>query len=206
MSALKKNTVSNTDIMDFLTAIITFSKENKQNLDSLSKEYLKCLEQTVAYIEQNHAKVLDTIKSEKNAMVSDFELNLALLKDLLAEVKRIKRVKGKDGKDADEEVIISKVLEQIKLPEYKETVLDDGEEIVAKINDLPITPENQIDASHIKNLPTGGKFFGGGVNIKEIIAGDNVTIDNSNLGYPVINASGGSGISETLAIAYAVAL
>ena len=68
---------------------------------------------------------------------------------------------------------------------------DTGEQIVSKINDLEIKPDLQIDAEHIKNLPkmieTGAKYYGGS-GIKEIIAGTNITVDNSNLGYPVISA------------------
>jgi hypothetical protein len=191
MNLLKRSTVSNKDIVDFIGAIMTFSKENTEKIDSISKGYAKSLEQTVSYIDKNHAKVLDAIKGEKDSMVGDFELNLAIVKALVAEVKRMKRVKGKDGKDADEESIIQRVLTQIKLPEYKDTVLDTGKEIVEKINELEIKPELQIDASHIKNLPTGN--FYGGSGVKELVPGSNVTIDNSNPGYPVISSSGGGG-------------
>ena len=199
---IRKDTVSKTDVKDFLALILTFAKDNKQNLDSLSKEYLKELESNIAYIEDLNAKQFNLLKDEKDSMVGHFDVNLALVKDLIKKVKKIKPVKGKD---ADEELIVDKVLEKIVLPEYKETVLDNGEQIVDKINALSLDEENKIDASHIKNLPEikGGKFYGGSGTIKEIVAGDNVTVDNSNLGYPVISSSG---ISETLAIAYAVAL
>lgn len=45
---------------------------------------------------------------------------------------------------------------------------DTGKEIVAKVNDLPIEPELQIDAKHIKNLPkegTRGAKFRGGISL-----------------------------------------
>jgi hypothetical protein len=61
---------------------------------------------------------------------------------------------GSDGHNPDPSEIVPLVLEQIKLPEYKETVLDGGEQIVAKINDLPTDDEKlKIDAKHIKGLP-----------------------------------------------------
>lgn len=75
---------------------------------------------------------------------------------------------GKDGKPANEEKIIRKIFEQIKLP--KDINLEDlikkvliripkqeeilGKDIVEKINDLPIQSDKQIDAKHIKNLPS----------------------------------------------------
>lgn len=202
MNVVKKDFVSSTDVKSFLTAIITFAKDNRENLENLSQKYLNELESNIAYIEALNAKQANTLKDEKDAMVSHFDSNLTLVKDL---IKKVKKIKGKDGKDADEDLIVDKVLEKIVLPEYKETVLDTGEQIVDKINALSLDEENKIDASHIKNLPEakGGRFYGGSGTIKEIVAGDNVTVDNSNLGYPVISSSG---ISETLAIAYAVAL
>jgi hypothetical protein len=61
---------------------------------------------------------------------------------------------GADGHNPDPSEIVPLVLEQIKLPEYKETVLDGGEQIVAKINELPTDDEDlKIDAKHIKGLP-----------------------------------------------------
>ena len=41
---IRKDTVSKTDVKDFLVLILNFAKENKQNLDSLSKEYLKTIQ------------------------------------------------------------------------------------------------------------------------------------------------------------------
>lgn len=52
---------------------------------------------------------------------------------------------GADGKDADEEHVISQVLDRIEL--------DTGEDIVEKINNLALFPEYQIDWIHIKNAP-----------------------------------------------------
>lgn len=199
---IKKDTVSKTDVKDFLALILNFAKENKQNLDSLSKEYLQTIQETLQHIETNNQDYLSKVENESTNSKTEVKAQLKELKSLIKKAKSIKPVKGKD---ADEELIVDKVLEKIVLPEYKETVLDNGEQIVDKINALSLDEENKIDASHIKNLPEikGGKFYGGSGTIKEIVAGDNVTVDNSNLGYPVISSSG---ISEALIIAYAVAL
>lgn len=198
---IRKDTVSKTDVKDFLALILTFAKENKQNLDSLSKEYLQTIQDTLQYIETNNQDYLSKVETESTNSKTEVKAQLKELKSLIKKAKAIKPVKGKD---ADEELIVDKVLEKIVLPEYKETVLDNGEQIVDKINALSLDEENKIDASHIKNLPKNEVIYRGGSGIiKEIMPGDNVTVDNSNLGYPVISSSG---ISETLAIAYAVAL
>lgn len=72
--------------------------------------------------------------------------------------------------------------------------LDTGEQIVGKINELETTPDLQIDAKHIKNLPKAvTQIVGGGTNgIAEIIAGTNITVDKSNPRYPRISSSGSS--------------
>lgn len=55
---------------------------------------------------------------------------------------------GKDGLDADEEYIISEITKLI--PEYKEVILDNGEEIIRKINEAI---GFKINASQIVGLP-----------------------------------------------------
>ncbi len=86
----------------------------------------------------------------------------------------------KDKKDIANSItvpILEKVIEKtveivheqpiVKTEIVKETTVDKsqtGEEIVNKVNDLPIdTDDFKIDASHIKNLPVHGKGHTGGV-------------------------------------------
>jgi hypothetical protein len=122
---------------------------------------------------------------------------------------------GKDGKDyvlteQDKEEIATLAVMDLEVPTVTntETIIreipneETGAEIVGKINDLEITPDLQIDAEHIKNLPkmieTGAKYYGGS-GIKELVAGTNITVDNSVLGYPRISATGGGGVSSIIA-------
>ena len=141
-----------------------------------------------------------------------------IVKSVLSQVEIPEPIKGEDGKDyiltdKDKKDIASsikvptveKVIEKTEViretpiitNEVKEVAIPEtGEEIVDKINALPLEDENKIDFSHIKNVPKfkNGNYYGGS-GIKEIIAGTNITVDNSNLGYPVINATGGSSVS-----------
>lgn len=155
---IRKDTVSKTDVKDFLALILTFAKDNKQNLDSLSKEYLQTIQDTLQYIETNNQDYLSKIETESTNSKTEVKAQLKELKSLIKKAKAIKPVKGKD---ADEELIVDKVLEKIVLPEFKETVLDNGEQIVDKINALSLDEENKIDASHIKNLPESKMIRGG---------------------------------------------
>jgi hypothetical protein len=81
-----------------------------------------------------------------------------------------------------------------------------GMDIVSKINELPTTPEHQIDASHIKNLPVStGTGVVGPRNIKNMIsagAGTSLTGSGSITDPYVINASEGGSIVTT-AVDYA---
>jgi len=63
----------------------------------------------------------------------------------------IKPKDGVDGLDADEDVIVAKVLKKIPKPKpVKEIKLDDGEEIVTKLSKL--RGEKRLDKSAIKGL------------------------------------------------------
>lgn len=100
--------------------------------------------------------------------------------------------------------VVEKVIEKtetiIEKPivtnEIKEVAVSDtGSEIVEKVNELPIDDESlKIDFAHIKNAPEfkNGNYYGGS-GIKEIIPGANISVDNSNPGYPVVSSTGGSG-------------
>lgn len=83
-------------------------------------------------------------------------------------------VDGKDGKDG---------------LNGKDGSPDTAEQVRDKLSSLE--GEERLDAKHIKNLPKN--IVGGVSGIKEIIAGTNITVDNSNLGYPVISSTGGGG-------------
>jgi hypothetical protein len=79
-------------------------------------------------------------------------------------------------------------------PSGKDGSPDTAEQVRDKLSSLK--GEERLDAKHIKNLPQGR--VGGGFGIKEIIAGSGVTVDNSNLSYPVVSASGGSGSGDVV--------
>lgn len=188
MNVVKKDFVSSTDVKSFLYSIITFAKENKQELENLSKEYLQTINEAIEDIENQNKTLLENVSNKTAQNQTDFESQVKELKEILKKVKAIKTTKpadGIDGVNPNPEDVVPLVLE--KLPKQEEIT---GEKIVDKINALSLDDENKIDAKHIKNLPEakGGKFFSAS-GIKEIIAGDNITVDNSNLGYPVINAT-----------------
>lgn len=153
---------------------------------------IRLLTKTVKEIDDKQIKLTDDLKSglsdllttisvkDKEYIDSEFvsikEQTQSVLDQSIDILKQVKSIKIKDGKDADEDKIIKKVLELIKIPEkviIKNNVIDDnliidkilkiikipkeyilsGENIVNEINKLPVNEENQIDYSHIKNVP-----------------------------------------------------
>lgn len=187
LQAIKKDVVTPKDIEGFVAVFLEEVKKAKNSLEILTEEKLAYLDNALKQFEEKRADLLKGIDSsieEREKYLTDefgnsmgtitasVSSEITPLRDVLSEsikeakliIKQLKNVKikdGVDGKDADEELIVDRVLEKIVLPEYKDVVLDGGEEIVAKINELPIDPDFQIDASHIKNLPEP-KMIGGG--------------------------------------------
>lgn len=160
--------VSKEDIEAVLAAIVNILADNKKSIAALNTEAEDMLRQTVQAIANEHNSVIQKVQALTNDTRSDV---LAKVDTEIKEaqtrinelVEQVRSVMPKDGKDADEELIVAEVLKQIKLPEYKEVILDDGEQIVAKINSLPQDNEDlKIDAVHIKNLPQAAQRVYGG--------------------------------------------
>lgn len=215
-------------------AIIGILATYKKDTESINANTKDLIEEILNEIATQNDKLIKDFNNSKDSTLgelsADFKTKTKEIEKLAKEITKLKKeyenLEVKDGKDADEEKIIAEVLAQIKLPEYKETIVD-GSDVVAKINDLPVNPENQIDASHIKNLPesTGSKASGitkaavqkmidssgaagvtlkvGGTNnvnqgILDLIAGTDITIVDNGDGTVTISstASGGGGVSD----------
>ncbi len=142
----------------FAQLLISATNKSKEELAKLSDKNIQIIRDSIAYIEAFHEKQIKTIDEKTDIVRSEFDTKLATLKDIITEVKNSK---PKDGKDADETVIIEKVLSQIKLPEIKEVILDDGEKIADKLEALE--GEAKLDFSALKNVPQfkGGKSSAG---------------------------------------------
>jgi len=143
--------VSSDDIRETLTGVLkllTTWKQENQNLNTETKQTVNSLLERVL---AEHSKMKEDVTHETSKMkketTAEFFAKLNEVKSLLKEVEK---KKPKDGKDADEEIIVDKVLAQIKLPEYKETVLDGRPEIVTKINS-GAKDDTQIALKQIEN-------------------------------------------------------
>jgi hypothetical protein len=159
LEIIKDDTVKPSDIQKFLVVILDVIKKSKENFDNLSSENIKTIKDSILYLEENYKEWEVTQDDKTKSILNGFDAKIstidALSKELKKSIEEVKAIEIKDGQDADEEVIVAKVLKEIKLPEYKEVILDNGEEIVVKINDINSKEDKyKIDASHIKNLQT----------------------------------------------------
>lgn len=204
------NVITSAEVEQVLKGILSimasFRKENVQLTENNKQLYIALLEdikteyqKTIETLENKGENLSNAFKIETKKAQDKFEAEIIKAQNL---VKQLQSIQVKDGKDADEEVIVDKVLEKIKLPEYEEFILDDkGEQIVEEINSLPIEDKYKIDASHIKNLPiskdvgVGARFlqYLADVNISEPTDGQVLTYDSTTRTWRNENSSGGGG-------------
>ena len=160
------------DVLAIRDALIGVLANNKKELESLTDETKQAINSILDKVLTEHDTYLEKTKQiaqeAKSETTEAINSTLKSLEEVKALCKEVMECKPENGEDADEEYVIGEVLNRIKLPEYKEIVLDDGGAIVDKINSLPVNEENQIDAKHIKNLPEGkgGRVISGGVTRK----------------------------------------
>jgi len=164
--------ISPDDVLAIRDALIGVLANNKKELESLTDETKQAVNSILDKVLTEHDTYLEKTKQiaqeAKSETTEAINSTLKSLEEVKALCKEVMECKPENGEDADEEYVIGEVLNRIKLPEYKEIVLDDGGAIVDKINSLPVNEENQIDAKHIKNLPEGkgGRVISGGVTRK----------------------------------------
>lgn len=160
LELLKNDTITPAEVEKFLVMVLDVVKKSKENMEVLSAQQLQHINSCVELIKKEHSSVKNEIESKNSKLCKEVEAQVAEVRKLAEEVKATEVRDGVDGKDADEEAIVEKLLERI--PKSEPVALDNGEQIVDKINNLPDNEDHKIDASHIKNLPKTGEWKGGG--------------------------------------------
>jgi len=229
LELVQNDTVSPKDIEKFLTMVIALFTKEREQLNNVSSENLNKISKALEYIDSSYNQTLLEIVNERKKTSKEFDSKLNEVRDLLLKLSEIKATPGKNGKDADEEYIIDSVLSKIEFPEQKKFELV-GEEIVEKINELPIDEdEYKIDFEHIKGIKeyvrenavsvntisNSNKYIkelldvdlsgvtyntttkkyelgSGGGGVQSVVAGTNITVDNTDPLNPIISSTGGS--------------
>lgn len=146
------NVITPEDIAQVVEGIAQIIKVERENVKGISEEYKQTLQSVIETVSNEHDKILKEVKNTSQNAVSEATKALDNVTKGIEEVKRIAKevleMKPENGKDADEDLIVEKVLAEIKLPEYKETVLDNGEQIRDKLTSLE--GDKRLDISAIK--------------------------------------------------------
>lgn len=200
------------DLAEVLKGVLGIMNSFKKDNEVLNSETKKAVNELLKKVEAENDNLNVTFSKEARKIKDEINSNLKKSQAFLEKIESIKAVPGKDGLDgvpADEEQIVKDVLKKIELPKYKETILDGRQEIVEKINtgkkndlkieakqvegfDKLINQSNLDRAISILDQRTQfliNKTSGGGV-VDSIVAGTNITVDNTDSRNPIISASG----------------
>lgn len=189
-----RDTISAKEVEKFLVLVLTTIKKERELFNDVSDKQKEKIEKSIEHIKEVKNELSKVIDNSLEDTKLSFSKELQAVKDL---IKNIELTPGKKG-DKGDSIKGDDGYTPIKGVDYNDGSPDTGEQIVEKINDLPTDDDDlKIDASHIKNLPQNKTYHGGSSGIKEIIAGSNITVDNTNIGYPVVSATGGGGSSVT---------
>ena len=164
--------VTKQDITEVLKGVLEIMNTFKKNNEKLNSETTAIVENLLDKVLTEHEKAKQDVTRETSEVKKEFAESIKEIKGLINKIQTIKPIDGVDGKDADDSVIVEKVLTQIKLPEYKETVLDTAEEIADKLESLK--GDERLDASAIKNLPKPTELKNGGARLLQYLADVNI--------------------------------
>lgn len=167
LSLLDPKSLTREEFTDQFKKILEFLKRLKAKNQSEITSLNKSISDLSAKLKDDNTTDLSGQKNEFtniiNKALKSQEDGMNFIRDKVRQVKN-----GIDGKSADETKIVKAVLAQIKLPEYKETVLDNAGQIADKLELLKDDSRLKIDAvkglkeelDELKQRPLGGK--GGG--------------------------------------------
>lgn len=162
-----RDTISAKEIEKFLILVLTTIKKERELFIGVSDKQKNDIEQNLRYIEEVKNELSKNIDNSLETTKSSFEKEIQAVKDLIKNIELTpgESIKGDDG------------YTPIKGIDYSDGSPDTGEQIVDKINELSITSDNQIDASHIKNLPKMVQNQIGGVVARNIYQMGDVSLN-----------------------------
>jgi hypothetical protein len=212
------NIVSSQDVQQVLEGVLAIMNSFKKGNETLNKETTAIVENllgnVIEEIEKYKSEIYGEVSKSEDRLSEKTEESIEQIQKLIEEFKTTRTVHGKDGKDGytpvkgvdyfdgidgenpDPETVVDMVLKKIPAQD----VLN-GENIVDKINELSITPENQIDFAHIKNAPVL-KGAGGGSTARNLYQLHDVVLTNPTNGQGLVynssnntweNGAGGGG-------------
>lgn len=172
LTLLKDQTLTPSEVEKFLVMVIEAIKKSKEEFKTISTENLEQIKNALAYIYTEHSDILQKIDEKNVRFSTEVQKKIDKIQNLLYEIQSNPPKDGQDGADGinpDPKDIVPLVLKEIP-----PVVLDTGEQIVNKINDLSTDDDNlKIDVSHIKGIekliPKQQTIIGGGIVGRDIV-------------------------------------
>jgi hypothetical protein len=191
---LKEDTISAKEIEQFLLLVVDVIKKQRDSFDEISGIRIQEMNDALEAMEVEHQDVLENLHIRTKELLDTVKTEIEKARQIAEDI-RLNKPKdglngadGKNGKDADEELIVERVMERVILPDVATAITQEPEAIRNSLELLE--GEERLDASAIKNLPEAVQSVGGVMGIAEIVAGSNITIDRTNPRYPVVSVSG----------------
>lgn len=201
-----QNIITTEEIDQVLKGIMEILASYKKGTDAINEETKAVVNILLDKVVQSNKQTLDKAETVLDSRMSDLE---TLLKDVKQMVTDVETMAGEleDGKDADEERIVEEVIARIRIPDPVNPILDTPETLRDKLASLK--DEERLDKSAIKGLDKivsridldnviatlqhQASFLINRGGIKSIVAGTNITVDNTDPSNPIISSTGGSG-------------
>lgn len=193
---------------EFVDFLVSLTNEQKKQMvsefnkfaDTVSQETHRKINEALSIIAEkandNQLEVRQLTNKQKVA-------HEAKMSELEALIEEFRNFEIPEPEEIDREGIIQEALSRVPAVEIEEYELL-GENVVDSINSLEVTPDKQIDAKHIKNLPKQNtQFVGGGsknlsqlndVNLGTLTDGEVLTYDSATNTWR--NEAGGAGTSN----------
>lgn len=204
--------MSQEDMDELLSAVITILAENKKAVEGLSNDTKQKVDQVLSYIEAHKEEIEQTrgdltkTKAEiEKAVKAQNDRAFKRLQDLINNFKYPENGKdGKDGKDADEEAIIERVLAQIKFPENEVIT---AEIVKTKMGELEDDEKEELfvalGSKKLKSLEDNfEQRFADALNrvrqnsgVRSIVAGSNITVSEDGNKVVTISSTASGGIT-----------
>lgn len=199
-----QNIITSEEIDQVLKGIMEILASYKKGTDAINEETKAVVNILLDKVVQSNKQTIDKAEIMFDDRMTDLETLLKDVKQMITDVETLAS-EVKDGKDADEEKIVEDVISRIKIDPTVVTV--SAQEIKDKLSSLE--GDNKLDISAvkgfelystkvdldyaIKTLQHQTSFLINKGGVKSIVAGTNITVDNTDPSNPVISSTGGGG-------------
>lgn len=159
------------ELIKISDAILAIVKDNRETLSKSISDLSESVDSEItdlkSLIISKENRLIDSLQENTKEQSKEIEKKY---KKLSSEIKKLINLIPEETDLSEIEAKIESVRKEIpKIPEFKDVVLDNGYEIIKKINETPVNADTMIDAERIKNLPKSTRGVGGSKSLKGLI-------------------------------------